>query len=392
MKDESRLGPTGTERPAEALDAGGHKGAPRKVLLLTNTLDESPNGGRELLCKLNYESLDDLYGDALVLFELKQASPANLKELYLSFRGYIDGLSPAVIAELLDTIRKQGVGTVFIDGSNLGKAAKCIRKAFPEIKIVTFFHNVETVFFWGGFLQNMSLRALAVCLINFIAERKSARFSDRLICLSERDSAMLMKVHGRAATDISAIALKDSLRQDSVRPPMPGSERYALFVGGVFYANLSGITWYARHVAPHIGIKTYVVGRGFENYRDELERHGNIEVIGGVDGVAQWYEGAEFVVAPIFGGSGMKTKVAEALMFGKIVIGTPESFSGYENIVNRAGCSCETAEEFITAIEAVSAMHKPGFDRELRSRFLEQYSCEAARKRIAGIMARAQAS
>jgi glycosyltransferase involved in cell wall biosynthesis len=363
-----------------------------KVLLLTNTLDESPNGGRELLCKLNFESLSGLYADDLVLFELEQTSPSGPTQLYRSFRGYIDGLSPAVIAELLGRILREGVGTVFIDGSNLGKAAKCIRKAFPEIKIITFFHNVETVFFWGGFLQNKGPRALAVCIINFIAERKAVRFSDRLICLSERDSAMLKKVHGRAATDVSAIALKDSHRQEPESAPAPGAERYALFVGGVFYANLSGIAWYSRHVAPHIGIKTYVVGRGFEKYRDELERHGNIQVIGGVDSVAPWYEGAEFVVAPIFGGSGMKTKVAEALMFGKIVIGTPESFSGYENIVNRAGCSCETAEEFITAIEAVSAMHKPGFDRELRTRFLEQYSCEAARKRIAGIMSRALAS
>ncbi len=364
----------------------------QKVMLLTNTLDESPNGGRELLCKLNYQSLSELYTDQLVLFELKQASPANLIQVYHAFRGYIDGLNPAVITELLNKIRQEGVGTVFIDGSNLGKAAKRIRKAFPNMKIVTFFHNVETVFFWGGFLQNKTPHALAVCLINFIAERKSVRFSDRLICLSERDSAMLKKVHGRAATDVSAIALKDSLSQKTASSPMPASERYALFVGGVFYANLSGIAWYSEHVAPHIGIKTYVVGRGFEKYKEELERHGNIEVIGGVDSVAHWYEGAEFVVAPIFGGSGMKTKVAEALMFGKIVIGTPESFSGYENIVNRSGCNCETAEEFITAIEAVTAMHLSGFDQELRARFLELYSCEAARKRIASIMSRALAS
>lgn len=363
-----------------------------KVLLLTNTLHESPNGGRELLCKLNYEALRGLYGDDLVLFELEKSSPSNPVRLYQAFRGYIDGLSPEIVDALLGRIRGQGVGTVFIDGSNLGKAAKRIRKAFPEVKIITFFHNVETVFFWGAFKQDVGLRSLAVCLINFIAERKAVRCSDRLICLSERDSAMLVRVHGRAATDISAIALKDSIRERSAQAPVPAAEPYALFVGGVFYANLSGILWYARHVAPHVGIKTYVVGRGFEKYREQLERHGNIQVIGGVASVAPWYEGAEFVVAPIFGGSGMKTKVAEALMFGKIVIGTPESFSGYENIINRAGCSCETAEEFITAIEAVCAMHKPGFDRELRARFLEQYSCEAAGNRIAGIMARALAS
>ena len=39
--------------------------------------------------------------------------------------------------------------------------------------------------------------------------------------------------------------------------------------------------------------------------------------------------GAALVIAPIFDGSGMKTKVAEALMHGKHVVGTPEAFSGY---------------------------------------------------------------
>jgi polysaccharide biosynthesis protein PslH len=363
----------------------------RKILLITNTLDESPSGGRELLCKLNYESLTGLYGDDVTLFELDKGGPASLLQMFQAFKGYIDGLSPKVIAEILDTVRERRIDAVFIDGSNLGKAAKAIKKAFPDVRIFTFFHNVESVFFRGAFRQHRTPHALAVWLINYIAERKSVRFSDRLICLSERDSTMLDKVYGRFATDISAIALKDSLNEAPASTEGQNPERYALFVGGVFYANLSGILWYARHVAPHLRIKTYVVGRGFENHRDALERFGNIEVIGGVDSVASWYAGAEFVVAPIFGGSGMKTKVAEALMFGKIVIGTPEAFSGYERIVNRAGCVCESAEAFITAVEAVLASPNPRFDPELRRLFNDSYSCQAVKHRMGSIMSQTAA-
>jgi glycosyltransferase involved in cell wall biosynthesis len=325
------------------------------------------------------------------LFELDKGGPTSLLQMFQAFKGYIDGLSPKVIAEILDTVRERRIDAVFIDGSNLGKAAKAIKKAFPDVRIFTFFHNVESVFFRGAFRQHRTPHALAVWLINYIAERKSVRFSDRLICLSERDSTMLDKVYGRFATDISAIALKDSLNEAPASTEGQNPERYALFVGGVFYANLSGILWYARHVAPHLRIKTYVVGRGFENHRDALERFGNIEVIGGVDSVASWYAGAEFVVAPIFGGSGMKTKVAEALMFGKIVIGTPEAFSGYERIVNRAGCVCESAEAFITAVEAVLASPNPRFDPELRRLFNDSYSCQAVKHRMGSIMSQTAA-
>lgn len=36
------------------------------------------------------------------------------------------------------------------------------------------------------------------------------------------------------------------------------------------------------------------------------------------------------MVMPIFSGSGMKVKTAEALMYGKFLIGTKEAFEGYE--------------------------------------------------------------
>lgn len=357
-----------------------------KVMLLTNVIEQSPSGGRELLCKLNYEALRGLYHDNLTLFELEKSGPSGLWQMAKAFKGYIDGLNTASIGAMLDIVRERRIDTVFIDGSNLGKAAKAVKNSFPHVKVFTFFHNVESVFFWGAFWQGKSLHALAVCLINYIAERKSVRFSDRLICLSERDSTKLHEVYGRYATDVSAIALKDSFVETPSKRSQSPSERYALFVGGVFYANLSGILWYARHVAPRIGVKTYVVGRGFEQYREQLEQHGNIQVIGGVDSVTPWYEQAEFVVAPIFGGSGMKTKVAEALMYGKIVVGTSEAFSGYERIINRAGVVCQSAEDFITAIEAVMASPSTGYDAELRDLFRRDYSCEAAKSRIESIM------
>jgi len=36
------------------------------------------------------------------------------------------------------------------------------------------------------------------------------------------------------------------------------------------------------------------------------------------------------VILPIISGSGMKTKTAEALMYGKSIIGIKEAFEGYK--------------------------------------------------------------
>jgi glycosyltransferase involved in cell wall biosynthesis len=129
-----------------------------------------------------------------------------------------------------------------------------------------------------------------------------------------------------------------------------------------------------------------VVGRGLEAYQEELERPGNVTVAGPVDRLDLWYGGAAVVIAPIFDGSGMKTKVAEALMFGKLIIGTPEAFSGYEEIAGKAGYVCETGEQFVSALAKVRAAPPPVFDAELRALYEAHFSAAALTTRLSGIL------
>jgi glycosyltransferase involved in cell wall biosynthesis len=226
-----------------------------------------------------------------------------------------------------------------------------------------------------------------VLIANYLAERKAVRHSDKIICLSERDSRLLRKIYGRSATHISPMALEDKLPTGLDLPQRETREKFALFVGGVFYANRAGIIWFVEHVVPRINIKTCVVGRGFEDYRDALEREGKVEVVGAVDSLAKWYLDSQFVIAPIFDGSGMKTKVAEALMFGKKIIGTPEAFSGYEEIAERAGRVCSSADDFVQAINTADELMEGSFDAELRSIYESRFSLAAARTRLEDILA-----
>ena len=353
-----------------------------KVMLLTKQLHASPAGGREMLCKLNHDALKEIYGGRLVVLELPRSRLQGLRSIVTAFRGNIDGLNDAVIGKALQTIQAENVGKVFVDGSNLGGFVKVAKRRFPHVEISTFFHNVEARFFLGSLRQTKSLRALAVLVANYLAERKAVRYSDKIICLSERDSCLLQKFYGRTATHVSPMALQDKLPPDHDMAAPPPKDKFALFVGGVFYANRAGITWFVKHVVPHIQIKTCIVGRGFEDLKQELEREGKVVVVGAVDSLAEWYRNAHFVIAPIFDGSGMKTKVAEAMMFGKKVIGTPEAFSGYEDVADRAGWVCATADDFIAAIACANGSIVPSFDPELRAIYEKKYSYPAARSRL----------
>ncbi len=356
------------------------------IMLITNTLEKHPSGGRQLLCKLNHDTLKEMYGESLILFELPRRRLQGVKSILNAFRGHFDGVDDDAVVNLLKTIQSENVDKVFVDGSNLGGIVKVIKQKLPQVEVSTFFHNVEARFFMGSFRQKIGFRSLAVLLVNYLAERKSVEYSDKIICLSERDSLLLQRVYGSSASHISPMAMQDILPIDFAKNHAPSLEKFALFVGGTFYANRAGISWFVKHIAPHIRIKIYIVGKGFEEFKDELEIKGKVEVVGGVESLAQWYLDAHFVIAPIFDGSGMKTKVAEALMFGKKIIGTPEAFSGYEDIADRVGRVCLSADDFVAAIETADEIVNCPFDPELRAIYEAVYSFEVAKLRLENIM------
>jgi glycosyltransferase involved in cell wall biosynthesis len=362
-------------------------------MLLTKSLHTSSPGGRELLCQLNHDALKEIYGDRLLLLELPRSRLRGFQSIIGAFRSHIDGLNDAVIHNALQTIQKEKVAKVFVDGSNLGAFVKIVKRELPNIEVSTFFHNVEARFFLGALRQTTALgalRALAVLIVNYLAERKAVRYSDKIICLGTRDSRLLQKLYGRAATHVSPMALHDTLpKKTEFSAGETGEnsrEKFALFVGGMFYANRAGITWFIDHVVPRIDIRIFIVGRGFDDFRAQLEREGKVVIVGTVDSLSEWYRNAHFVIAPIFDGSGMKTKIAEALMHGKKIIGTPEAFSGYEDIADRVGWVCESADDFVDTIRHAKASVIEPFAPDLRTIYEERHSYPAARSRLAKIL------
>jgi glycosyltransferase involved in cell wall biosynthesis len=347
-----------------------------KLLYVTPALNGPAVGGRASLSRLHQNCLRELLGNGLAIEELEQSTaPVGTFQALL---GYINGVTPAAIRRIVQRISDEGIDRVYLDGSNLGRLAAAIHSQLPHVELFTFFHNVEARFFLGALKQRPGLRALAVMVANYLAERAAVRSSSRLVTLSQRDGRGLARLYGRGATDTLPMAVQDRLESLSAEAERVADGGYALFVGGAFYANQAGILWFAKNVAPQLPIRTVVIGNGMESLREELERNGAVEVIGGVESVAPWYVAARVVIAPIFDGSGMKTKVAEALMFGKRIVGTPEAFSGYDEIADAAGWVCASKDEFVSALHEVEQFSIPRFDPALRSLYEQRYSERAA--------------
>ena len=351
-----------------------------RVLLLSPVDLSDASGGRAMLSRTNLLLLRNLIGDRLVHLR----PPQTALHPFDAWRGLIDGINPTLITDLVRRIDEAGVTQIFIDGSNYGAAAATLKKERPQVRIITFFHNVEARFFWGAARERRTPKSLAVLAANYLAERMAVRSSDVLVTLSDRDSAGLRRLYGRGADAVAPIVLEDRGLSSSTAPAHPNP--YLLFVGGGFYANIAGMRWFAREVAPRISLPVKVVGRNMDSLAKDIAHLENIELIGAVDDLSSWYAGAALVIAPIFDGSGMKTKVAEALMHGKHMAGTPEAFSGYAEDVMATNLVCVDADAFVAASQAAKNNALPLWDPRMRALYERDHSPTVAKSRMATLL------
>ncbi|MZR13827.1 glycosyltransferase [Maritimibacter sp. DP07] len=347
------------------------------------TPDSKERGGREQLSRLMEESLRNVTANRIEVFRLPRLQVKTRMLERLS--GRIDGITAETEAYLLKRLSQISPDCIFIDGSNLGRLARLLRKSGITLPIVTFYHNVEARFFFDALRAAPSVRALGVLFANTMGERWAAKYSHRRVLLNERDARLHARLYRRAGTDLLPMALRDQYDPTAAMAERPWDKPYALFVGGGFYANFEGMAWYAEKVAPYAPLDTVVIGRGMNVHRTRLERWGGVHVVGEVDEMAIWYAHAQIIVAPILSGSGMKTKVAEALMHGKPIAGTAEAFEGYDLVADEGLDCCTTPADFLGVLQGAVSV-EAGFDPELRRRYVQYHSGDSMRATLKRIL------
>jgi hypothetical protein len=354
------------------------------MLLLVRSNCNDEKGGRCRLSRVLQEIVIRICSAGIRVCELPRVRLTTVSAKVHAFRGFVDGLDELEINRIRAIVANEGVTHVLIDGSNLGELSRVLRQFFPSLRLICFFHNVEVDFFWGAFRAKPSLRSFVILCCNFLAERKAVRYCDTLIALTKFDSYRLGRLYGRRSSYIVPLALRDEFDFDVVEAQ--NQESAMLFVGGNFYANRLGLEWFIEHVMPNVEITLLIVGKGMESIGKSQSLPSNVRVIGEVDDLGTWYRKARFVIAPIFDGSGMKTKVAEALMYGKRIVGTAQAFAGYEAALPAAGWICNNSSEFIKVIQAAHLADFPAMDPSLRRLYLDHYSLEAATRHFERIL------
>lgn len=276
---------------------------------------------------------------------------------------------------ICNLIQKNDYQMIFFDGTRCGNIIERIKKHHKyKGKIVVFAHNVEKDILWQQMLHE-NILYFPLYFATKHVERVSLKYSNVFIALSNKDSSIFQKSYKRKADFILPITFRDTKKDGECpdNPVMP--ENSLLFTGSEYIPNVKGIRWFCKEVMPSVDIPLFIVGRGLEKLRDELESD-KIRIIGTVDKLHDYLEAAGAVVIPIFYGGGMKVKTAEAIMHGKRIFATTEALMGYE-IASYGMDRCDDAQSFIRHIKYY--FENEGVRREIgevRKLFIDYYDTE----------------
>lgn len=361
----------------------------KKILIISYIIREKTGGGA--INQRNIDVIKRLCNNVSVLY----IDPLNPKvhvplwtRLWDRIQGIFSGLSKPYIEEIRQCLISEQPDIVFINQSLLGVLAQITRASLPQATVITFFHNCESHYYASQYrTQWWNPIALLNLLSSRKAESKAARYSHLLAAMNKRDAVHIQRLYHKNIH----VLLPTSITDQGTFPYTPSSPQAPLellFVGYRFFANVHGITWFCKEVMPQVPqARLTIVGRDMENERHRLEAP-NVHVIGTVEDLTPYYCSADMVVSPIFIGSGMKTKTAEALMYGRPLLATNEALEGYDIHPENVGALCNTSSEFIESI-----LYYQGHKNELitkstnaRALFLSQYSHTVILQRFAQLL------
>ena len=264
------------------------------------------------------------------------------------------GSTNALMKSFRNKLREQ-FDYIFFDGSIYGGYLKFASQL--GFKTICFYHNVESEYYRQKAEQTGSWTDKLMEPYIRYNEDISTRYSDGRITLNVRDSQLLISQYGKGADIVIPTSLpgRDIKSMYSSKSQENNSTKYLLFVGSNFFANYDGLNRFIYEIASKISWKIKVVGNINEAFLNAKGIPENIEFVGRVDSLDYYYINASAVIAPIYSGSGLKTKTVEAIGYGKTVIGFSEAFEGIDFEDYPGSCVCVASDfDFINKINELN--------------------------------------
>lgn len=341
------------------------------------------DGGKKCSYR-NYMMLREIYGDENVFAYIFTDISSECSQMVHREKGHKSTMNKIINVaalhpfysrkqekNLIEYIKQGKFDLVFMERSMFGTLVRQLKK--ENIRTQIFVHNIEKNYVWNKVKQNIAF------LLPYVStkynEKMSFKYVDEIICLTERDSRLVQKLYRRHTDAIIPMTFADTYSEEKLEKSKSDLVKKLLFIGSYFPPNYDGIKWFIDHVMPKLQeYRLSVVGKDFEKKRLELQRE-NVEIVGTVEDLEDYYYSNSVMVMPIRYGDGMKVKTAEAMMYGKVILGSKEAFVGYEVKGVQGIYECNCAEDYVSCIKQIFESDEyVGFSQEVRNKFVDTYS------------------
>jgi glycosyltransferase involved in cell wall biosynthesis len=258
---------------------------------------------------------------------------------------------------LIEILKNETFDIIQLETLYLAPYVNTIRE-YSNARIVMRAHNVEHEI-WERITQNTSshLRKMYLTyLTRKLREYEIGQFPayDHLVTLTERDLKIFLDKGYANGASVAPIGFDADAYPNS--DPEFGPQMSICFIGSMdWIPNIEGLEWFLTQCWPQIherwpGIIFHVAGRNTPASLLELKL-ANVTIHGEVADASAFINSHSVMIVPLFSGSGMRVKIVEGMMMGKVIITSGIGKEGIEGKDHHHFLVADTAAQFIQAVE-----------------------------------------
>ena len=310
------------------------------------------------------------------LFDFKSYVPRVVALRALRGVPYLAGKwdSRALRHDLSNELEDTAPDVVYVDHLGMAVYLPLIKKQRPTARVVLDQHNVESDFF-RQFAEKQKGPKKLVAQAEYDA---SARFEkdalgqvNAVVAISSEDAK-----HFDALAGIHAHVVPMVLPFERKPRPRPVAN-HLCYVGNLrWHPNVAGLDWFCRDVWPRVRARipdaTFeIAGVGLKPDASgtlpvpEAWQVPGVTTIGFLEDLEPLYQRSLALLAPVFGGSGVRVKMLEGFRAGMPVVTTPDGAFGLPLTDNKQALVASDPESFAERVEQLVK------DEPLRQRIRE---------------------
>ncbi len=256
-------------------------------------------------------------------------------------------------------------------------------------KILLRIHNVEADYYYNIYKSSKKVADYIHSKTSFIQERKALNNASVVVCLTKEDKKRIADLYSIDNSKLKVIPHGYEML------PYAEKEQKAVFLatGSLWYGpNQDGICWLLDKVWGNVNHKCKLIIAGKspnEQLKKKCAQYDNVILHDSPDDMEPLFNLANYYIAPIFSGAGIKIKTAEAILHRLPIIGTSHAFIGYSLERSKSTFIAEAPSDFINKINELADLKNDEYkamSENLDCVYYDSCSMDRCRKLFADVM------